>query len=379
MTRHSCAALLLAAAGLLTACGGGGGDGDQANRASYGKLVVFGDSLSDVGSYKVSTVAAVGGGRYTVNSGGGENWTELISAQLRLTAPCAALTGLNVQAPLTAAVPAVMPPTAHTGCFSYAQGGARVTNPVGPGNALLGATGVLGQLTVPIVTQIANHLAVSGGSFAATDLVVVMAGGNDAIINIATFGATVTAGGASVAAAASTAAVSAMVTAADDLAGYVNTQLLGKGAQRVLVVNLPDLANTPFGVSTGAGQPVLTQMVASFNARLAADLAPLGSKVLLVDAYTVNHDQIINPSQYALTNVTTPACDLNNAFPHATAAAAAASLLGTLKTSLVCSTATTIAGDTSHYLFADTVHPTPFGYNLLAQLVTDRMVKAGWL
>jgi outer membrane lipase/esterase len=38
-----------------------------------------------------------------------------------------------------------------------------------------------------------------------------------------------------------------------------------------------------------------------------------------------------------------------------------------------------IAGDTSHYLFADDVHPTPFGYQLLARLVLKRMVEAQWL
>jgi phospholipase/lecithinase/hemolysin len=31
------------------------------------------------------------------------------------------------------------------------------------------------------------------------------------------------------------------------------------------------------------------------------------------------------------------------------------------------------------YLYADTVHPTPYGYRLLAQLVEDKMRIKGWL
>ena len=42
--------LAAAAAALLVGCSGAG-DGDQAPRASYGKLITFGDSLSDVGTY----------------------------------------------------------------------------------------------------------------------------------------------------------------------------------------------------------------------------------------------------------------------------------------------------------------------------------------
>lgn len=53
-------------AAVLTACGGGG-DGNQAPAVQYERVVSFGDSLSDVGTYNVSGVAALGGGKYTVN------------------------------------------------------------------------------------------------------------------------------------------------------------------------------------------------------------------------------------------------------------------------------------------------------------------------
>jgi len=65
--------------------------------------------------------------------------------------------------------------------------------------------------------------------------------------------------------------------------------------------------------------------------------------------------------------VTVPACDLTKL---------AATLFAS---SLVCTNATLIGGDVSHYEFADTVHPTPFGYSLLARYVADQMINAGWL
>jgi outer membrane lipase/esterase len=110
---------------------------------------------------------------------------------------------------------------------------------------------------------------------------------------------------------------------------------------------------------------LMQTMVTTFNTQLAAGLN--GAPVVLVDAYTQGHDQNANPAQYSLTNVTTPACS---------ATSAANPLQGS---SIACTSASLIAGDTSHYEFADTVHPTPYGYQLLAQFVAIQMAKAGWL
>jgi phospholipase/lecithinase/hemolysin len=38
-----------------------------------------------------------------------------------------------------------------------------------------------------------------------------------------------------------------------------------------------------------------------------------------------------------------------------------------------------VAADVSGYAFADSVHPTPLGYRLLAQYVLTQMDVAGWL
>jgi outer membrane lipase/esterase len=354
-----------AATALLVACSGGG-EGDQSPRVEYGKMVTFGDSLSDVGSYNVGVVAFMQGGRYTVNTGAAVNWTELLAATLGLEALCSAQTGLNTNQALVGFPP--VPEVNHDECYSYAQGGARVTNPVGPGNAALlalgDASGALGQLTKPIVEQIGRHLAAVGGTFAEDDLVTVMAGGNDLFMQLAAFEAMV-AGGMPVDQ-ASEAVVTAMGQAGGELAAYVKTMIVDNGAKRVVVVNVPDAATAPAFLGSPETQALVTAMLTTFNGQLAAGLAGTEENVLQVDAYTNSQDQIANPAQYGLTNVTTPACDLEGA-------------LVSLPTTQVCSTGTLVAGAAETWQFADSVHPTPYGYKLLAQLVTDNMSKKGWL
>jgi outer membrane lipase/esterase len=369
----------------LAACGGGGA-GDQHPQVAFTGMVSFGDSLSDVGTYKVGTIAALGGGKWTVNSPTAKNWTELIAADIMVAPPCAAETGLLSNIPGIALVPVTDVPT----CFNYAQGSSRVSNVFAPSSATLQQFGQvnLGLMAVPITTQLATHLA-RKGSYSGTELVTVLGGGNDFFMNFngvaaaaaggaSAVGGAITAGwsqsvqaavasgGAAAVGAASQAAVAGMGQAGAELAGLVKTQIVAKGAKYVIVVNLPDVSQTPFALALDAQTRSLMQtMVTTFNAQLAAGLN--GAPVVLVDAYTQGHDQNANPAQYSLTNVTTAACS---------ATSAANPLQGS---SIACTSASLIAGDTSHYEFADSVHPTPYGYQLLAQFVAIQMAKAGWL
>lgn len=335
---------------VLASCGG-------SDSRPYSSMVSFGDSLSDVGSYEVGTIAAAGGGQYTVNSNAPTNWTEQLSVKLKLTAPCAAQTGLDGNAALGLSV---MPPVNHPGCLNYAQGGSRVTDPYGYGNKFWTTDAyaqAVGQLTVPVVTQVANHLAATGGSFSGGELVTVMAGGNDAFLNAAAVGA---------GAATPTQAATAMATAAAELAGYIQTQIIAKGAKRVIVLNIPDMANTPYVVSQGpAAQALFDALVTTFNSTLATALSGV-TQVRLIDVYAASRAQVTNPSAYGLTNVTGTACDLSPA-------------VNFLQNGLLCTASTLNAGDVSHFLFADTVHPTPYGHLLISQLVQQEMTAAGWL
>ncbi len=339
---------------LLAACGGAS-DGDQSSKVKFTKLVSFGDSLSDVGSYATpALVASTGGGKYTVNGASAKIWVEQLSATLGLGAVCAAQTGLQSSGPLAALA---APTTNVAGCFGYAQGGARVTQLVGPANKAVLAfgdtSGYLGQLTDPVINQLNRHLAASGGSYSGTELVLVLAGGNDVFINL---------GAVAAGAATPTAAVTAMGVAGAELAGYVKALVLAKGAKYVVVVNLPDVSKTPFAYGTPAAtQGLIQTMSSTFNAQLKAGLT--GTAAVQVDAFTQSQNQATNPAQYGVTNATATACDLTKA------------TLG----SLGCSAATLVAGDVSHYQFADTVHPTPFGYQLLAEYVATQMAIAGWL
>jgi phospholipase/lecithinase/hemolysin len=461
--RKTSFALALLTAAVLTACGGNGSrGGDQTPKTKFSSEITFGDSLSDVGTYAVGSVKAMGGGQYTINGDNtsvspeltGENYTTLVALQLGLKAPCAAQTGLmgtdttgNTQAPFQADFNE--PVVDHLECFNYAQGGARVTNPVGPGNALLDhpqAPIKLGQLTVPVTKQIDNHLARVGGKFKGDELVIVMAGGNDALEQLgelskgatdaagtalagslmtqlvpgttngaggpailaaiqaegakygstptsiiqAAIGAAAQAGntgapanaatiGATAGAAAQTAAgtylanpanaqarLDAMTLAGKELADLVKTKIIANGANYVVVNNLPDVSISPSAKAQSADtQKLIAGMVASFNGALKAGIGS-EPKVLYVDLATVSHDQATNPAPYGLTNTTTPACDLTPA-------------KNPLGTSLICNKNNLIAGDVSHYMFADSVHPTPFEYALIARLVLEQMTVKGWL
>ncbi|MDB5917009.1 MAG: esterase, partial [Massilia sp.] len=375
MRQHYFAIALIAAA-VLTGCGGNGSSGgDQTLRTKFSAQVSFGDSLSDVGSYGVGTVKALGGGRFGINGDltavnptlTGKNWTELMAAQIGVAAPCPAMTGLDGDATKGFSVPVVL----HAGCFGYAQGGSRITNPVGISNKLTGSA--LGALTVPVAAQIQNHLNVSGGKFSGTELVLVMAGANDALLSLTVMGNGATAAGttafgntlvgllaagatspqsaaqaiglalqtesaraghtdASVVAAAVGAAavqpgnsavgapavygpmvasaqaagakagadfaaaagpglVTMMATVATELSTLVKTQLIAKGANYVVVNNLPDLGTTPFGKGLDANTLALVNaMVKSFNDTLSAGLAS-EPKVAYVDTFAASHDQ----------------------------------------------------------------------------------------
>lgn len=212
-----------------------------------------------------------------------------------------------------------------------------------PGNSAVASASVYG----PMVSTATNSAKAAGAQYAATT-------------------------GASI-------AVAAMVTAATELSNSVK-DMLQKGATRIVVSNLPDVSLTPYALSTvtvtngvtdNSSQRLVLAMTEAFNAKLKADLTGL-SGVLFVDVFTENQRQVANPAQFGLKNVTDTACNLNYGVnPLATTEKEGSSL--------ACNTSNLIAGDTSRYLFADSVHPTPYGHKLLAQLITKELVIAGWL
>src|SRR5204863_2799303 len=109
----------------------------------------------------------------------GTVWVENLATSLGLLVTPAEVGfgGQSVKCPVAVQAP----PLAGT-CTGYGQGGSRVTDPNGIGHAG-------GALTVPMVTQIANHLA-RFGSFKDADLILVYAGNNDVFTQFGAFAVT---------------------------------------------------------------------------------------------------------------------------------------------------------------------------------------------
>ena len=321
-------------------------------------MIVFGDSLSDLGTYTPATInpqtGIASGGRFTTNPGA--IWIEMIAAKLGL-AITPNLVGFGNS---SRSCP-------QPNCTGFAEGGARVTDPNGIGHDA-------GQMTIPLSQQMDTFLR-GRASYTPTDLVFVYGGNNDIFVQTAvvraTVGAATTATGAtpaSIAAAsqrAQQAAGLAVATAATELAAHVRDKIQAKGAKYIALMTLPDSAATPAGAALDDnGRAFLTALVNIFNSTLRKAVADQALNLLVIEANAANQQVFANPAQFGVTNTTMPACDL--------ARLPAAS-------SLFCNATTLIALANAGYLFADGVHPTSLGHRLFADYVTLQLAKVGWL
>ncbi|GAA4024254.1 SGNH/GDSL hydrolase family protein [Actimicrobium antarcticum] len=349
--------LSLAVLSLAVLAGCGGGSTGSPGKPQFSAVVSFGDSLSDTGAYTPATINPLTGlptgGKFTTNPG--PIWIEDIAAKLNLaiTSNVVGYGNSSVTCP-------------KASCTAYGQGGSRVTNINGIGHDT-------GALTIPMKTQMDNHLA-ANVSYKPTDLVFVYGGNNDVFYQAGYVGAVVA--GASAAPGATAASVGAaaqqaqqtaglaMATAATELAGYVRDKVLAKGAKYVVVMNLPDSAATPYGSTlTADGRALLTGLVNTFNTTFQKAVTDLALDVVVIDANAANKDVFANSVQYGVTNSSVPACDLTK-------------LPG--GSSLFCNSTTLIPTANAGFLFADSVHPTIFGHRLFADYVTLQLAKKGW-
>ena len=381
----------IAVATFLTACGGGGDSSTGAfdTRIRFAQVVTFGDSLSDVGSYQVGTVAALGGGKFTVNGVDNNVWSQALAASLGAGTQCAAQTGLLPNNSATGAAVVNNPL-----CNNYAQGSGRVTAVgSGPNGVALQKPPFnqvnLGLIADSIQNQMNRHLT-KVSAFGATDLVTVNGGANDFFVQLGGLGAAATggaaaqgaatlagwpaatvaavgAGGADAVNAASGAAVAAMGQAGAELAMYVKTLIVAKGAKYVVVRNLADINSTPLGLAFSTPTKQLsTAMTTTFNDNLKRGLDGVAG-VIYFDDYARGQAITANPSAFGYSNATGTACGLN-----------AFSLPGdTVGSSIICTAKTLVPGDTSRYFFADSVHPTPFAAQGASAFTVDLLRKAG--
>jgi phospholipase/lecithinase/hemolysin len=306
-------------------------------------------------------------------------WVENIATSLGLlvTPHEVGFAGTSVKCPAAA-----NPALAGT-CTGYGQGGARVTSPDGIGRAG-------GALTVPVKTQIANHLG-RFGNFKASDLILVFAGSNDVFTQFGIFGATAAVIQADAAAGrisadvasqrlldAQLAAQGGMKQAAQELAGYVRSEILAKGGRYVAVMTLADIADTPFGGTVAASaRPVLTTLSETFNLWLRDGLA--GAPVQIVDTFPFFKDARANPARYGIANATVPACD-------PTKIAAITGGRVTDGSSLFCNgtpgapfNGLRTGADVNTWYFADGVHPTTGGHKVFSDEVLRQLRGFGWI
>jgi len=399
MKRFRSLALTIVVSALLVACGGnddppgtGSPEGAPTTKGSFTAVVSFGDSLSDLGAYTPATsttgngMAPYLGGKFTTNttdlatgSNTAQVWIENVAAALGIIITPAEV-GFAGQ---SVACPAAANPALAGTCTGYGQGGSRVTNPAG-----IGKDG--GALTVPMVTQVANHLA-RFGSFKDSDLIVVFGGNNDVFVQFGAFVAKATQIQTDAALGkitsdqasnllldAQLAAQEELKTAALQLAGLVRNEILAKGGKYVAVYNLPDSSQTPFGGTLPASvQPVLSGLVDIFNLWLRDGLT--GQPVQLVDANTSFRDVYNNPTKYGIVNNTVPACD----------AAKISAITGgavTDGTSLFCNGTPGVpfnglrdGADVNTWQYADGVHPTIGGHKLISDDALAVLKAFGWI
>lgn len=378
ITFRSLALPLLLAGSALALVGCGGGSTDTSPKANITSVKVFGDSLSDSGvffGFKFTVQGATPSTPYLV-------WPERIASTYGVTALCprymatspdGSTVGLN---------------SAATACTNYAVGGGRINYPSAPTSGF-----AIGEQLV--------RGAAESGSYKPTDLLLIDGGGNDAadlagafltastspnyVTLLGSLGVTPT---APTQAGLAQAGGAYMTKLADTFYTMIKTNALDKGASRVVVLNTPGITNTPRfkallglvaqqsgGGATGAAAAaqidgMIQSWIVAFNTQLAAKFAG-DSRVAVVDFYTDFNTQIASPAQFALTNVVDTACP---------AVGTGTDFLP--KYNFPACTSTALNASTpawQSYAFSDGFHPTPYGHQLLAQLVSRSLSKAGWL
>lgn len=294
----------------------------EAPAQQFTNFYVFGDSLSDAGTYRFPVDGALFPLKFTVNPY--PVWNQVLGAHL----------GITVSPYL--ATDAVTQTSTVVGGNNYAQGGACVNSgfsltqcPVFPLNSLGEAQ------------QIGVYLASTGGRADPDALYSAWAGANNIFAE-----ATLIGGGKSV-----EAALTSVAGAAQEHVQNIRA-LSQAGARYIVVPNLPNIALTPAGATPEAGA-FYAASVGVYNTVLSAGLAQLGgSNLIYADMYRILTEVYSDPTRYGFTNVTGMAC--------------------TTPSSIMCSAATLAAPNAQFtYLFADDVHPTPAAHAVLAQYVAS--------
>jgi|FLYM01.1.fsa_nt_gi outer membrane lipase/esterase len=235
-----------------------------ASAQSYGRLVVFGDSLSDNGNLYAASFNTQPPAAFYFNGrfSNGPVFTELLGFNAGVSA-----TGAPV-----------------TGSINYAYGGARTDAsafPPGMRNQLLAYTG-------------------AGGTFGANDLVSILGGANNIFQGI----------GPAVLSGTPQPFMQNVATLAAADVNFIVNNVATAGAGTILVTNLPKLSLTPQFRSGPnlAAAPLADFAVTTFNGALSTGLfttaaARPGTNIILMDIYKIGDVIAGSPGSFGFTNV----------------------------------------------------------------------------
>ena len=277
----------------------------------FDRLIVFGDSLSDVGTYS-EIASKEGGGKFTTNPG--LLWIENIAKNMSLSTVPYIHEGFAKPAKLQ-------------GGFNYAQGGARLT-------ALAGSASTF---TARSLSYQFDQFIKENKEFKSTDIVFVQGGANDISSLLRDIRNKTT---------TPEKAIKSAVLLADDFVKLL-VKINSAKAKSIVVLNLPAMELAP---SIQALDPLIQNLVAAmvkeFNQELSSKLST--ENFYLVDVNQFDKTVNDNYKQYGLTNVKLPACRLAD-LPQ--------------RSSLFC-TGKNLSEPTAgeKYKFADELHPTT-GYS----------------
>lgn len=424
MTLQPLTLTALALSVFLAACGGSDGPGPKTETT---RVHVIGDDQGDSGAF---------GYKFTIqNSDSGTGFpifTELVAASLAAPALCSYYSGVNTSVQFTT----------NSTCTSYAIAGSRinfqptvannlralpligdVVNGVAPPSSPLdqvlsflpGLGSVLSNLpSLPLVGGIVQGVtsqlpgvtagstplsipnqfaALAANGINAKDVVIVVAGTNDAADLATVFIQSSIDQGIAFSNLVGTLGVNNadrrvagneyMVKLADNLYNSVSGTLLTNGAKKVVLLNLPNIIQTPrlsqarrTIAQAEAKVPVIREWVDTYNRRLAANIAN-DKRIVPVDYLKLLNDAVTDSVALALTNSVDAACPSTGTgtldmLPTYDIKACTSTLLSANPPN-----GTTNQNWWKSYAFADSVHITPYLHNLLARGVNLELVRAG--
>ena len=268
-------------------------------------LVVFGDSLSDMGNGNSSALVSLAfssppywQGRFS----NGPVWIEHVSDSYGLNTTFG--NGIN---------------SGDNRAFGGSQTGQ------GYSYVILPNTGA----------QINNYLANVQSSFSSSDVIFLWAGGNDFLYGTGN-----------------------PDLISQNMASHVKT-LAEAGASRFVVANLPPLELTPEGAGrTSQQQATMASDIVSYNSKLSVEINNLSNSmnldITLIDAWTVFNQIVDNAGHVGITNTQDQAC-------------IGGTSIGALPLP-ICGSGANVVSNVDEYLFFDKAHPTATMHEIIGKV-----------